>query len=1167
MDKNALRKYAIWARRELIEKVTQKALQYGIESDEKTDQTLNTVNGVLLTETEQIQRRALIRRIENAGFEQVMEEVAYTWFNRLIALRFMEVNGYLPSHIRVFTDENNSFKPQILSEALHVEIDGIDRDIIFDMKAENKDEELFKYLLIAQCNDLNSILPRMFQRISDYTELLLPDYLLRENSVIEQLVTTIPEEDWRDQVQIIGWLYQYYNSEPKDSVFAALKKNVKISKENIPAATQLFTPDWVVRYMVENSLGRLWLEGHPSVELKSEWKYYLDSESQDNDVESELKDIYRQYSELKPEDIRCIDPCMGSGHILCYMFDLLVKIYEDYGYVARDAAGKIVERNLWGLDIDERASQLSYFAVMMKARQYDRRFFTRGIQPNIYPIEESNGILDEAIRELGTQLTAEERNMALEQAERLILEMHDAKEYGSMIHITKCNWNLLRKFAVPKENENGQIRLDINGDIEAAEKLNRLINVGEAIEQSYHAVVTNPPYMSSSGMDEKLLAYVKENYPHSKSDLSTVFMQKTASMCHKNGFYAMINIPVWMFISSYSALRRDILDSDSFVNMLHLGRGVFGSDFGTTAFVLRRSDLKKYKATFLKLHDEVGSVDSVDQKEKWFFERKGKYSISKDSFELIPTNTIAYWLTAKEVELFVTEPPLGKVADPRQGLATGNDTEFLRSWSEVEYSKIGFAKKDIEEFWQNDAEYAPFNKGGAYRKWYGNNTLVIRFSRQNYERLLKSGNHLPSRQMYFHPGITWSALTAGDFSGRYCDKGFVFAGKGPMCFPNDLNDIFYIMGFLNSKLTSFYMKVFSSTTDFNQGPMRDLPLIMDNSEARTKIEELVRKNIDIAKADWDSYEMSWDFTHHPFINGAKSIKEAFDNWEALCKKRFEELRCNEEELNRTFADIYGLSDDIDVGVPDKAVSIRLAERTEDVKSFISYAVGCMFGRYSLDQEKLAFAGGDFEESNYKVFKPDADNIIPICDDEYFNDDIVGRFIEFVKIVFGEETLEENLKYISDSLGASKDTARSGIREYFLNDFYLDHCARYSFGTLGKRPIYWLFDSGKKNGFKCLIYVHRYQPDLIARIRTDYVHEQQSRYRTAIANIENQIEKASASEKVKLNKRLSSLRDQENEIHVYEEKIHHLADQMIKIELDDGVQKNYKYFQDVLAKIK
>ena len=596
MDKNAIKKYAVWARNELIERVSQKALQYGVTADGKADPKDTSVNGKLLSETEIKQREALIRKVNEQGYEQTMEEVAYTWFNRFAALRFMEVNGYLPSHVRVFTNDEGEFKPQILSEAIHLELDGLNMDKVYELKNANKNEELFKYLLITQCNALSGVLSGMFQKIADYTELLLPDFMLREGSVIEQMVSLIPEDDWTDQVQIIGWLYQYYNIEPKDAVFAALKKNIKISKENIPAATQLFTPDWIVRYMVENSLGRLWLEGHPNDSLKSEWKYYLDESDQETFVQNRLDEIRKEYANLKPEDIRCIDPCMGSGHILCYLFDVLVKIYEDYGYTSREAASKIVEQNLWGLDIDERASQLSYFAVMMKARQYDRRFLTRGIHPHVYAIEESNGITSAPMHDMGIELSQEEYGRAVNQALRLVEELHNAKEYGSIINVTPCDWNLLRRFAVPRGANEGQMMLDIHGEIAAAERLQTLINIGETLSQKYHVVTTNPPYMGNNNMDAELIEYAKNKYANSKLDLFAMMIERANAFTIKHGYFSLITMHSWMFLSSFEKLREELLKLE-LINALHLGSHAFNNDVGTidqnAAFVYRNDKYNK----------------------------------------------------------------------------------------------------------------------------------------------------------------------------------------------------------------------------------------------------------------------------------------------------------------------------------------------------------------------------------------------------------------------------------------------------------------------------------------------------------------------------------------------------------------------------------------------
>ncbi len=1166
MDKNAIKKYAVWARRELIERVSQRAMIYGITAKDAGDPNAESVNGHLLSQAEKRQRQALIRNIKTKGYEQVMEEVAYTWFNRFAALRFMEVNGYLPSHIRVFTNDAGEFKPQILAEAIHLELEGLDINKVYELESANKSEELFKYLLIVQCNALNSILPGMFQRIEDYTELLLPDYLLREGSVIEQMVTTIPEEDWTDQVQIIGWLYQYYNTEPKDKVFADLKKNIKITKENIPAATQLFTPDWIVHYMVENSLGRLWLEGHPNDALKSEWKYYLDEAEQEPDVQAQLATIRKEYAALKPEEIRVIDPCMGSGHILCVLFDVLVRIYEDYGYTAREAAVKIVENNLWGLDIDERAAQLSYFAVMMKARQYDRRFFTRKVQPHVYAIEESNGITSAPMHDMGLNLSQEEYGKAAKQAMRLIEEMHDAKEYGSIIDVTPCDWDLLRRFAVPREEE-GQLHLDIHGEIEASARLQVLINIGEALSQKYNVVVTNPPYMGANNMAAKLSDYIKGNYPNSKSDLSTVFMEKNIDMGCSNAFVAMINIPVWMFLTSFEELRKGLLSSNQFISLLHLGRGVFGADFGTTSFVIRNSRVKDYIGHFRKLYLRQGSVDDNEKKEQLLFSGYGQYFKKQDSFWSVPGYCIAYSASDSLLQAFVDGARIDSFADPKQGLATADNNRFLRLWFEVPSDNIAFSCESHEEAKGNGKKWFPYNKGGGFCKWYGNNEYVINWYKDGQELCAFKKSVIRSPQYYFRECLSWCKVTISGFSMRYIPRGFLFDVAGCSLFAPQ-EKLKYVLGFANSKVNSTILAIISPTVNYEVGHVASLPILPSNRA--TEIDTIVEENIAISKEEWDSYEASWDFQEHPFVSVSRratangetiTISQAFNIWERIASERFTKLKDNEEALNRLFISIYGLDDELTPEVEEKDVTVRKADLQRDVRSFISYAVGCMFGRYSLDCYGLVYTGGEWDTSKYVSYHPDRDAIIPICDDEYFEDDIVGRFVKFVEVVFGKEKLEDNLRFIAEALGG-KGSSREVIRSYFINDFYADHLKVYQ-----KRPIYWLFDSGKKNGFKCLIYMHRYQPDTIARIRTDYVHEQQSRYRTAIADLEQRINGASTSERVKLSKQMTTLQAQAEEIRVYEEKIHHLADQMIKIDLDDGVKHNYEIFKDVLAKLK
>ena len=1165
MDKNAIKKYAIWARRELIDRVTKRAAVFGVSKEDVGDPNADSVNGHLLSDAEKRQRQALIRRIEEKGYEQVMEEVAYTWFNRFAALRFMEVNGYLPTHIRVFTDDEGRFRPQILSEAIHLELDGLNKPKVYQLKDGNQEEELFKYLLIVQCNALNGILPGMFQKIEDYTELLLPDYLLREGSVIEQMVTLIPEDDWKDQVQIIGWLYQYYNTEPKDKVFADLKKNIKISKEHIPAATQLFTPDWIVHYMVENSLGRLWLEGHPNNELKSEWKYYLDEAEQEPDVQAQLAEIRKQYAALKPEEILTIDPCAGSGHILCVLFDVLVRIYEDYGYTAREAAASIVQNNLWGLDIDDRAAQLAYFAVMMKARQYDRRFFTREVQPHVYAIQESNGIHRDQLHYLGHGLSDIERNNAVNQMNALLDAFIDAKEYGSILQPGAYDWALLSRFVADTTPEQ-QVTFDESGVEATQAQLRLMIAQGQALAQKYHAVVTNPPYMSSGNMGAKLLSKIKKEFDVGKNDTYSAFIIKCRDFAKENGFYAMITMQGWMFTQRFEELRKLLL-RDTLCSMLHVGYNSFpelNSKIAQGAsFSFRKNCIKRYVSIYYDLTNRVSQ--SADKKQ--IFENKMKSNdcieMINDKFTALPGCQFAYWITPALLNDFSDGIKLGDIAAPRQGLATGDNDTFLRFWHEVAYYKLGFSYKTTEEFQLSNKLYTPYNKGGEYCKWYGNRDLVIKFDTDNYDILQNQGNHLPSKQYYFSECATWSALTTSGFSCRYCENGFVFDTKGSSLFCNNRDELLTYMGFLNSIVANEIFKMLSPTVDYNAGTVANVPILSRKNE---RVNYIVGDNIEKAKRAADAFETSWDFQRHPLVTPAIDqhymlLSDCWRDWERACAERFAQLKANEEELNRIFIDIYGLQDELTPDVDDKDVTVRKADLSRDIRSLISYAVGCMVGRYSLDKPGLAFAGGAWDASQYVTYPADKDGILPITDDEYFADDIVTMFVNWLKTVYGADTLEENLRFISDALGG-KGSPREVIRNYFLNDFYKDHLKVYQ-----KRPIYWLFDSGKKNGFKALVYMHRYQPDTIARVRTDYVYEMQSRYRTAIADVEQRLNDASTSERVKLTKRLNALQAQADELRQYEEKIHHLADQMIAIDLDDGVKVNYAKFADVLATIK
>ena len=1149
MNKNAISKFAVWARRELISRVRQKAEQYGITESGFGNPDTAPVSGRIYTPTEKSQRAALIERISQHGFNAVVEEVAYTWFNRFIALRFMEVNGFLPSYVRVFSDEQNNFRPEILRQAGAIELEGLDKQKVFALKSAGNDEELFKYLLITQCNALHGVLPFLFQKIADYTELLFPDFLLRDGSVIDTMLAQIPEADWLDGVQIIGWLYQYYNSEPKDAVFENLKKNIKISKTDIPAATQLFTPDWIVRYMVENSLGRFWLEGHPHDEIRNNWRYFLDEAAQSPETAAALAEIRKQYADISPEEIACIDPCSGSGHVLVYMFEVLLQIYQSCGYAVRDAVRNIVEKNLYGLDLDERAAQLSYFAVMMLACRYDKRFLTRNIQPHIYPIRESNNVDPHLVEFFANG------NEELESAINTILaEMTDAKEYGSLIKISIKDFVPL--YARFTEIENGD---ELNRD-PALEILLPIVRCADLLSRQYDAVVTNPPYMGGSGMDKTLSDFVKKNYPDSKADLFACFIERCGTLANGRGFFGMITQQAWMFLSSYENLRKKLSLQET-VNMAHLGARAFdeigGEVVQTTAFVKRQTKISGYKGTYVRL---IG-INGEQEKSESFLSGQNRYIADSDNFAKIPGSPVAYWANAV-IKNFSQMPQLKNFVDARIGMVTGDNDRFFRKWYETIFSDIEFYAEPDKD--PKKRKWYPLQKGGEFRRWYGDTEYVVNWANDGYElktNLLngrvKSHNYNGKQQ--FKRGITWSSISSYAFACRYTPAGFTFDAAGPLCEVLNSDKLFNVLGLLNSKVVKYILDIINPTINFHPGYLEVLPFSNIND---IKIDNIVTKNIAISREDWDAFETSWDFKRHPLIRKVDTIEEAFLAWEKECADRFRQLKANEEELNRIFIEIYGLQDELTPDVEDKDVTVRKADLVRDIKSFISYSVGCMFGRYSLDADGLAFAGGEWDESKYKTFPADKDAIIPVCDREYFEDDIVARFADFVKAIYGAENLEKNLKFISRALGGKEENPRKVIREYFIKDFFADHCKIYQ-----KRPIYWLFDSGRKNAFKALVYIHRYKPDTIARLRTGYLHEVQAKYAADAESLEKALTAGTGGNQTQMKKELSALKAKQEEMHVFEEKIHHYADIRISIDLDDGVKHNYALFADVLAKLK
>ena len=1178
MNKSAIKNFAVNARKKLIQDVAQKAYNIGIDekdiqpSENFSDGYKIDVNGqaVYINNMENEQREKLISQINEKGYEQVIEEVAYTWFNRIIAIRFMEVNDYLPSGIRILSSEDKTkVEPDAIREVrtLIDEI-GLDTDAVYKYQDENDTDGLFKYIFKTQCNELNKIMPVMFDKINDYTELLLPDKLLAENSVVRSLVNDIDEEDFKDQVEIIGWMYQYYISEKKDQVFADLKKNKKITKENIPAATQLFTPDWIVKYMVENSLGRLWLEGHPDEELKSTWKYYLEEAKQELEVQAELEKIREESKNLRPEDITVLDPSMGSGHILVYAFDVLYQIYESAGYSEREIPRMILENNLYGLDIDDRAGQLAYFALMMTARSKYRRFFRdierNPIELNVCSIQESNGLTKEDIEYFSNGDEKLKKDL-----EYLVEVFTDAKEYGSILEVKEVDFEGLENRLVDIKEENVNLLINDNR-LNVLNKLPNIIKQGKIISKNYEVSITNPPYMGIKGMNIKLSDYVKKNYPNSKSDLCTVFIERTIKFTKYNKYISLITMHSWMFLSSFEKLREVLINNNNINSLNHLGTRAFeeigGEVVQTVSWVMRKESISKF-GNYIRLVD----YNNSDLKENEYFNNKNRYSFNQEKFKNISGSPVAYWASNKVINIFKTNKKLKSYAEPRQGLATADNNRFLRLWYEVGTYTIGLGFNSRKLAKESNFKWFPYNKGGDYRKWYGNSEYLVNWYDDGVEiRNFKDDKgKIKSRpqnmQYYFKEGITWSKVTAGGFSTRYVPKGHLFDVAGCTVFPNNTDEIYYYLGLLNSNVSKNILSILSPTVNYEVGHIASIPIVIRNDDM---LRDYVNHCINISKKDWDSFETSWDFKKHPMIEfKSNNIENSFNLWSGFTEKQFNQLKSNEEELNKIFIDIYGLQDELTPEVEDKDITIRKADRDREIKSFISYAVGCMLGRYSLDVEGLAYAGGEFDESKYKAFKIDSDGIIPITDKEYFEDDIVTKFVEFVKVVFGEETLEDNLEYIADTECFKRkkgETARNTLRRYFLKGFIEEHIKIYQ-----KRPIYWMFDSGKQNGFRALIYMHRYNEGTVAKVRTDYLHELQRKYEQEISSLDMIVNSDvySAKEKASAKKEKERVQKQIAECVDYDRVVAHAANQKISIDLDDGVKVNYGKFSDVLFKIK
>lgn len=1198
MDKNVLKKFAIESRKELMDKIRNKVNSFYVDENFKSEQKgdiyilSNENHSLSLTNDEFKKRELLIKRINDLSREQVVEEAAYTWFNRIIAIRYMEINDILPLTkdnqslgIRVLSSKDNIPDPEIL-KFTNLTNPELDIDFKKEKYAELKDEnDKFKYVLLLVCKKLGKVIPQVFDGITDYIDILIPDNLLNDAGFITKVINEVPENNY-NQVEIIGWLYQYYNQTEKDRVMST-KKAYK--KNEIPYATQLFTPDWIVKYMVENSLGKYWTEHngdgilypannlYPSDTLYpssiiDNWKYFI----KDN--------IEKQEKKINPTEITFIDPCCGSGHILVYAFEVFYQIYLSAGYNKNEIPELILKNNLYGLDIDDRAGQLSILSVLLKAREYDKNIFNKNIvrKLNIMSIQESNSISNAILDNIYNDIQKDN-------ARYLLDTFKNAKEIGSLLIIEKRDYSELEN--IVKEDNT------IFG-IEMGDKLLPLIRIANILSTKYSILVTNPPYMNSSSMSLNLKSYLSKKYKNSKTDLCTAFME--TNFVNNNGYYSIINQHSWMFLNSYIDLRKNIVKNYYLCSMIHLGTRAFeeigGEVVQTTAFVMKKTKCEK-NGIYIRLVDFENAI----LKEKKYLEilndnnSQFKYYKKANDYTNIPGSPIAYWATKNIIDIYNKGTALGTIAAPRKGNSTSDNNRFLRRWYEIDTNKLNLHAKKIDINESKVKRWYPYNKGGGYKKWYGFNEYVIDWYNDAQEiRKIKSAV-IANYQYFMKPGLTWSTVTSRNFSIRWFDEGFIFDNGGCCIFELGENR-HYLAGLLNSSVFKFIFGKLNPTLNFQSGEVAKFPVILqENKNINDIIIKKVNENVNIAKEDWNSFETSWDFTKHPFLKSmskTSTIRGSLANWNTYTYQQRSLLKHNEEELNKIFIDIYGLNDELTPEVDEKDITIRNEDKERDIKSFISYAVGCMFGRYSLDKDGLIYAGGDFDNiyqkykkadggwagsslSNYKYlndngneielsFEVDNDNIIPITDEAYFSDDIVERFKTFIKTVYGDNTFNENMDFIAEALGKKgTETSEETIRRYFVNDFFNDHVKMYQ-----KRPIYWLLDSGKKNGFKALIYMHRYNENLIPKARLDYLHRVQTTYEKLLSDVNYRLTtELSMIDKKEAKNRQADLNAKLNEIKEYDEKIAHIANQRISIDLDDGVKVNYEKFKDILAKIK
>lgn len=1219
MDKPAIKKFAIWARNKLIADTKYRAGLVGVTETavaEPLPQSNESVQffDVGLPQPYRIEGDAVTQRQRfvaelnketakqgsyTAAYQTVVDKVAYTWFNRLIAVRYMEVNDLLPSRTRVLSSADGRAEPQIVTSPFDAVLDysPAEQQQIVNLKNDNKLDEAFQLLFLKQCAALGDCLPRLFEQVDDYMPLLLALSFTDKDGVVCHLVNDIPEVNWKEElkdadntgkdktdinaVQIVGWLYQDYNTEDNELVYDGTMSKSRIPKELLPAATTIYTPDWATRYMVQNSLGRLWCEGHPNFAKPENWKYYLPEAPQTQVTQQKLEKVRKGYAALQPEEIKVIDPCSGSGHILVHMFDTLMQIYNSVGYSDRDAVRSIIENSLYGLDVSDRAAQLSYFAVMMKARRYDKRFLTRKDengkpdvpQAKVYAIRESNELSDRQWQDVFAEFdVSADRDTVKYLADVFV----DAKEYGSILKLKRLDyahtlqvWNDIEVNSAPTFTY-----------YEVKNKVAALLMQAIILTQKYDVVVTNPPYLVSSRFSQALDTYVKKNYPDEKADLSAVMFKKAATDFVKpNGFVSFITTSSWMFLSSFEKFRTFMMRNMALDSIIDFGTELFDGKVGhnpITAWVNRNTKLD-FKMTAIRLVDYCYS--RRDEKEPEFFKDRNRYVAEQDNFSKIPGSPIGYWISNTILNDYDQAILAGKIAQFKHGMSTGKNEAVVRLWYEVAFENIKFDAKSHDDLYESNKKYVPYNKGGEYRKWYGNKAYVLAYD-QEADALMDTfpGHRHDNKDTYFRKCISWSKVTSGGLAMRFFEEGFVYDVAGCSAFTND-KYIYYLLAFYNLKVKGPLVASLSPTLNFEVGQLQNSPIIYDE-EKEESINNDVEKAIDIEKSDWDSFETSWDFAEHPLVKWSHDLWDCtaiaatmdyyyhgerpeiscpvelcYLLWQGECNERFAKLKANEEELNRIFIGIYGLQDELTPEVEDKDVTVRRADLGRDIRSLISYAVGCIFGRYSLDKPGLAYAGGDWNPDQYHTFLPDADNVIPITDEEYFPDDLTGLFVAWVKKVFGAGSLEDNLAFIAKALGTKGTSPRAVIRNYFLNGFYADHVKIYQ-----KRPIYWLYDSGKQNGFKALIYMHRYNADTSGLVRADYLYKMEQVYESEIARMDDAIAHGASREVAQATKRKEKLVKQLKECKDYDDRLGHIALARIPIDLDDGVKVNYEKVQ-------